>query len=67
MDKTPKHHGEFYFEPNIAQWPNAVLQNRAQFFDIPLWGQTASKVRAFLKMPTVCPLFLPTTYPVDDL
>jgi len=64
MDKTPKHHGEFYFEPSIAEWPSAVLQNRAKFFDIPLWDQTASKVRAFLKMPTDCPIVLTGHQPV---
>src|SRR5271170_6074647 len=64
MDKTPKRHGEFYFEPNIAEWPSAVLQNRANFFDIPIWDQTPSKVRAFLKMPTDCPIVLTGHQPV---
>jgi hypothetical protein len=64
MDKTPKHHGEFYFEPEISQWKNAVLQNRANFFNTTLWGQTGSKVRTALKMPTDCPIVLTGHQPV---
>ncbi|HTA76315.1 MAG TPA: hypothetical protein VK791_04095 [bacterium] len=64
MEKTPKHHGEFYFEPEPAQWRNAVLQNRDKFFNIPLWGQKAAKVREHFKMPTDCPVVLTGHQPI---
>jgi hypothetical protein len=64
MDKTPKHHGEFYFEPNPAQWKTAVLQNREKFSNKALWGQTPSQVRALLKMQTDCPIVLSGHQPI---
>jgi hypothetical protein len=64
MSKTPKHNGEFYFEPNPSQWKTTVLQNRENFSNKTLWGQIPSEVRASLKMPTDCPVILSGHQPI---
>src|SRR5579871_4265521 len=64
MDKTPKHHGELYFEPDMMSWKSAVSRNRERFLELPLWNQTASKVRASLKMPLDRPVIMTGHQPV---
>src|SRR5665213_2310386 len=64
MDKTPRQHGEFYFEPNPAQWQTALLQNREKFSNMELWGQTPTQVRELLKMPTDRPIVLSGHQPI---
>jgi hypothetical protein len=64
MSKTPKHHGEFYFEPHPSQWKTAVLQNRENFLNKTLWGQVPFEVRASLKMPTDRPIVLSGHQPI---
>src|ERR1039458_7067383 len=63
-DKIPKRHGEFYFEPPLAQWKEEALRNRERLVKQTLWGQTAHKVREFLKLPTEQPLVLSGHQPI---
>ncbi len=64
MDKTPKHHGELYFEPDMKSWKDGVLRNREKLSSVQFWGQSAAKVRATLKMPTDRPIIMTGHQPV---
>ncbi len=63
-DMTPKHHGEFYFDPPLPQWKEEALHNRERLVKETFWGQSALKVRAELKLPTQYPLILSGHQPV---
>lgn len=64
VDKVPKHHGEFYFEPSLPQWREEALRNRDRLAQETFWGQSPRSVRAALKMPTDQPLILSGHQPV---
>jgi hypothetical protein len=63
-DKIPKHHGELFFQPALSQWKEDALRNRERLVKQIIWGQSAMKVRAILKLPTDQPLVLSGHQPV---
>jgi hypothetical protein len=63
-DKTPKRHGELYFNPPLASWKEEALRNREKSVKALIWGQSALKVRSALKLPANQPLILSGHQPV---
>jgi len=64
IEKIPKNHGEFYFNPLFPQWKEDALRNRERVVKEIVWGQSAPKVRAALKLPGNQPLILSGHQPV---
>ncbi len=62
--KIPSKHGEFYFDPPFSFWKEEALRNRERTVKESPWGQSASKVREALKMPTDQPIVMSGHQPV---
>jgi len=63
-DKTPKRHGEVFFQPAFSQWKEEALRNRERLVKQIVWGQSALKVREVFKLPTDQPLVMSGHQPV---
>jgi hypothetical protein len=61
---VPLRHGEFYFDPPLAQWKEQVLRNRDRFSKETFWGQSPAQTRAALKIPTDRPVIMVGHQPV---
>lgn len=56
--QVPLRHGEFYFEPSLAQWRDQILHNRDRFSKESFWGQSPAQVRTALKIPADRPVLM---------